>query len=177
MPKLTRKEKAEITKQKIINAARELNHEKVIQDITVDDITNKAGVSKGSFYTYFKEKEDVVEQFMFENWKELREKVIKMNGSLEEKVDYYVTQFALLIEEKGKETCRGWVASRVSKDTKLLFDEETLNLILNDEKKARCITAFLYGLMLSWAMSNDERTLVSLTNDAKDLILKSVNID
>ena len=58
---MNRQEKAEITKEKIIKAAMELSKEKVIQEINVEDITKRAGVSKGSFYTYFNKKEDVVD--------------------------------------------------------------------------------------------------------------------
>ena len=59
---MTRKEQAELTRKKIIEAAKELNQEKQISEISVEDITKKANVSKGSFYTYFNKKEDVVEE-------------------------------------------------------------------------------------------------------------------
>lgn len=163
---MNRLEKAQITKEKIINAARILAKEKLIQDISVEDITKKAEVSKGSFYTYFKKKEDVLEKFMFDNWNTLR---IKISDSRESKIklfEYYIINFATLIEEKGKETCRSWISTNINNDYKLLYDEETLTLLFNDKKTIEIVNSFLYGLMLSWAMANDERSLVQMAKNA-----------
>lgn len=171
---MNRQEKAEITKEKIIKAAMELSKEKVIQEINVEDITKRAGVSKGSFYTYFNKKEDVVDLFMYENWKELRQSLLESKEGKEDKLKSYIIQFASIIENKGKETCRSWIASNISNDYKLLIDEETLREILEDESFVKTINAFLYGLMLSWAMANDDRTLVSMTSDALPLIIRLI---
>ena len=51
---------AQITKRKLISTALELIKEKGFSAINVEDITKKAGVAKGTFYTYFKRKEDIV---------------------------------------------------------------------------------------------------------------------
>ena len=97
---MNRQEKAEITKEKIIKAAMELSKEKVIQEINVEDITKRAGVSKGSFYTYFNKKEDVVDLFMYENWKELRQSLLESKEGKEDKLKSYIIQFASIIENK-----------------------------------------------------------------------------
>lgn len=48
------------TKRKLMEAAQKLICEKGLNDTSVEQITETAGVSKGTFYTYFKKKEDIV---------------------------------------------------------------------------------------------------------------------
>ncbi|TDT69885.1 TetR family transcriptional regulator [Hypnocyclicus thermotrophus] len=47
------------TKNKLIKSAMELFLEKGYEGIKVEDITKEAGVAKGTFYTYFKAKDDI----------------------------------------------------------------------------------------------------------------------
>ncbi len=55
---------AQRTKNKILEAAMALFDERGFDLVTVDEITKKAGVAKGSFYTYFTTKSDIiVEEF------------------------------------------------------------------------------------------------------------------
>ena len=46
-------------KRNIIEKSRELFKEKGYNETKVEDITKALGISKGSFYTYFKSKEEV----------------------------------------------------------------------------------------------------------------------
>jgi AcrR family transcriptional regulator len=63
--KLSRKERAQITRQKLVDAALDLFFERGYDNVTVDDICEKAGVSKGAFYGHFKSKDQaVVEEFL-----------------------------------------------------------------------------------------------------------------
>lgn len=48
-------------KDKIISAAWELFREKGFNHTTIDDIINKSGVSKGSFYYHFNKKDDLLD--------------------------------------------------------------------------------------------------------------------
>ncbi len=55
-----RQENALKTRQKILDAAFELLNKSEFNELSIDDITNHCNVAKGTFYTYFKHKEDVV---------------------------------------------------------------------------------------------------------------------
>jgi len=60
-PKLTkRKLQANETREKIYNTAFKLITERGFDNITVDEICMESGVAKGSFYHYFKSKDDIV---------------------------------------------------------------------------------------------------------------------
>ncbi|NQT59937.1 MAG: TetR/AcrR family transcriptional regulator [Bacteroidetes bacterium] len=60
----SRKIKAQQTKQIIFESALTLFRTKGFEAVTIEDITKHAGTSKGSFYTYFATKSDIiVEEF------------------------------------------------------------------------------------------------------------------
>ncbi|MBN2324967.1 MAG: TetR/AcrR family transcriptional regulator [Spirochaetes bacterium] len=56
----TRQEKAIATKNRIYTAAIDLMDRKGFENITIVDISKKAGVSVGAFYHYFKSKNDIL---------------------------------------------------------------------------------------------------------------------
>lgn len=56
-----KKKKKEIN---LYNAAYELFKEKGINNTSIDEIVKKAGVAKGTFYLYFKDKYDVVNKLV-----------------------------------------------------------------------------------------------------------------
>ena len=55
-----RQKSAAETKRKLITVGFDLIKENGFDAINVEDITKKAGVAKGTFYIYFKRKEDIV---------------------------------------------------------------------------------------------------------------------
>lgn len=60
-----REQSAHQTRQMIVDAAIELFIEKGYDEVTVEEVCEKAGVSKGTFYNHFKSKEQaVIEEFM-----------------------------------------------------------------------------------------------------------------
>jgi AcrR family transcriptional regulator len=62
-----RERKKEETKRRIYVAALELFHEKGFERTTVDEITERADVAKGTFFNYFPHKESVL-SFLSEEW-------------------------------------------------------------------------------------------------------------
>lgn len=79
--KLTkRQERALETRDKIFETAFRLMEEKGFDNITVSEICKVSGVAKGSFYTYFKSKDDIV----IEVYKDVDEKYSSEVKSLPE---------------------------------------------------------------------------------------------
>jgi AcrR family transcriptional regulator len=66
LPKTQRQQRAEETQSSILESALRLFHERGFDAVTVEEITQDAGVSKGSFYTYFSAKSDII---VAEFWK------------------------------------------------------------------------------------------------------------
>ena len=54
------------TREKLVKAAMELFARKGFDKTTVDEIVAKAGVAKGTFYLYFKSKDDLIKELAFE---------------------------------------------------------------------------------------------------------------
>lgn len=54
------------TREKIVSSAMELFARKGFDKTTVDEIVAKAGVAKGTFYLYFKSKDDLIKELTFE---------------------------------------------------------------------------------------------------------------
>ena len=48
-------------REKIIDASWELFHEKGFGETTINDIINKADISKGTFYYYFRSKDNLLD--------------------------------------------------------------------------------------------------------------------
>jgi|GEM_PF-3943458 len=61
------KRKQSAARQRLITAAKELFHEKGYDKTTVLDITTRADVSKGSYYTHFSTKADILATIVIEN--------------------------------------------------------------------------------------------------------------
>lgn len=65
MQKLRAKQKAEV-KSAIIRAGEELIRTKGFSETTIEEITSKAGVARGTFYNYFQTKEDLALELVYE---------------------------------------------------------------------------------------------------------------
>ena len=60
-PKATkRKEQAQQTRAAIVEHAQRLFRERGFEAVTIEEITDAAGVARGSFYTYFKNKSEII---------------------------------------------------------------------------------------------------------------------
>jgi len=81
-PPLTRRKlQARETRKRILESALSLFREKGFDQVSIDEITSTAGVSKGSFYTYFQTKSDIIiEKFrLIDYFYEKKETVILRN--------------------------------------------------------------------------------------------------
>ncbi|MHB8693109.1 MAG: TetR/AcrR family transcriptional regulator [Solirubrobacteraceae bacterium] len=72
------------TRAKLISAAQTLIAEHGIDALRIADITDRADVGFGSFYTYFQTKDEIVEAIVADTITSLAESVIHMTGRLED---------------------------------------------------------------------------------------------
>ena len=179
--KTNRQLRAEETRKRIIQAAKALIATKGFEETSIEDITARAGVSIGSFYTYFKRKEDVVRALDQTDFYRLAEITNEMpDKDIYERLSYYCSNFLRDIEETGIEICRQWLKNNLSpadmlirgiKTTKYRYDFSAMQSVLNEAVKrgelssntpvddlALFITAQLYGLMVIWCMTDSEVT-------------------
>ena len=80
--------KAIRTKATLLESARKLITEKGFDRVSVEDITSGAGVAKGTFYHYFKSKEDLIRDLAFSQIQDLFAETIKMDGPPEKIIPF-----------------------------------------------------------------------------------------
>ena len=70
-------ENKEIKEANLLDSAFTLFTEKGVKDTSIQDIVNKAGVAKGTFYLYFKDKYELQDYLINKKSKQLFERAIK----------------------------------------------------------------------------------------------------
>ena len=63
-PKQRQKRRVKATRLKLLNAARDMFAEKGFDSTTIDDITERADVGKGTFYYHFIDKQDLIAELI-----------------------------------------------------------------------------------------------------------------
>ena len=165
------------TRKRIVAAAKKLITENGFENVSIEDIAKEAGVSTGSFYTYFKRKEDIVEELNQQNFYRLAETVNEMaDMELCERLKFYCREFLAEIERVGIEICRQWIRNNITpiemeisekKTTKYVHDYLAMKSLLEEgvrrgeltsdmpvAEMALFLNAQLYGLMMAWCMTD-----------------------
>lgn len=172
-----RQARATETRKRIVAAAKKLITENGFENVSIEDIVKEAEVSTGSFYTYFKKKEDVVEELNQLSFYRLAEITNEMQDKgLDDRLKYYCCQFLAEIERVGIEICRQWIRNNIApvnmeisgkETTKYNHDYLAMKSLLEEgirrdelaadtpvDEMAFYINAQLYGLMVVWCMTD-----------------------
>ena len=189
-----RQERAAETRKRIVAAAKRLITENGFENISIEDIAREAEVSTGSFYTYFKKKEDVVEELNQLNFYRLAEITNEMKDkNLNDRLKYYCHEFLAEIERVGIEICRQWIRNNIApvemeisekKTTKYQHDYLAMKSILAEgvrrgelsadapvDELALFFNAQLYGLMVAWCMTDASVVGSSKTDTLCDTVM------
>ena len=181
------------TKRKLISAGLELIKEKGFNAINVEDITKKAGVAKGTFYVYFKRKEDIVMEISRTPFGEIADELEQMeNAELFDKLRHYFRRFMEQVEFCGIQICREWIKNVIDPNNvpetmdskKWFYDYEMLESILKNAKEFKedtpiellthIIISELYGMMLCWCMSDGKFEPLDWTDRFCDVQLTAI---
>ncbi len=187
---------AQNTKRKLVSTALELLKEKGFDAVNVEDITKKAGVAKGTFYTYFKRKEDIVLDISRVPFSEIAEELEKMHGlDIIEKLTHYFHRFMECVEYGGIHICRQWTRDVLDPNSvpenkdgkKWAYDYNMLKKILElaiqngelaketpVELMTHIIISELYGMMTCWCMSDGEFEPLEWTEKFCKVQLKAI---
>lgn len=125
-------------KQKILETAYNLFMTKSVAATAVDDIVKSAGIARGTFYLYFKDKSDLLEQIiLFKSTESMKQLLIAAKAETEEKeldiyeasrlfieiyIDFLVKhKDVLAVVNKNISSCLRMYPSFYDKDAELLF--------------------------------------------------------
>ena len=175
-----RQEHAEMTRKKLIDSRRKMIMQKGFENVSVEDITKDCGLAKGTFYTYFNSKEDLVQLINNNPFVKLEDEIAAMTDkTIMEQLSYYMINFMEYIEEGGIQMARQWTKNVIDPNakninnsfSKLEYDTgclmEILNRAVDREQLAKdapldILTNFLintlYGMMVCWCMSDGKFT-------------------
>lgn len=171
-----RQENALKTRQKLLNVAENLLKTNGFNALCVEDITKTAGVAKGTFYVYFKHKEDIVAEICRGYFKQIENEINEISDkNLLKKLSLYFNNFMKAVELYGINICREWIRGSIdpktafdkTDKTKWQFDLDMMKHILNQAIKngelkketpvellANLFISELYGMMTCWCMSD-----------------------
>lgn len=183
------------TKRKLLEAAKKIICEKGLTNTSTGEITKACGVSNGTFYTYFKRKEDVIFALSREIFQEIFQKAQVYDGTFMERLMFYMMSFSGYIEKSSLKLCQEWVRNTVDPDlvenqddkNKLHMDIESIKgLIQSGVEKgelkadtpvdilAHTLTDVLYGEMLCWDMSGGAYSFEERTKEFCNLFLSAI---
>ena len=183
------------TREKLLAAAKEIICTRGLTSTSVDEITERCGVSKGTFYTYFKHKEDIVFALSRGVFQEILEEAKNYGGTFLSKLKKYMTEFSGYIEKSSLKLCQEWIKNvtvpELVKDErdkeKLFCDIAAMAELLKggkacgalkpetpEEELARMLTDILYGQMLCWCMSGGAYGFKDRTERFCELFLDSM---
>ena len=192
------KKNAKNTKGKIITAAWDLFYEQGYDDTTVEEIIERSGTSKGSFYHYFEGKDGLLGSLSYifdEEYEKLQatisddmgafEKLLYLNRELfsviEERIDIdlltrlYSTQLVTKGEKHLLDNKRLYykLLRKIVTDGQKngeLTDEMTVNEIV--KLYAMCERALIYD----WCLCNGEYSLYSYTKTVMPIFLSKIRL-
>lgn len=178
-----------------MDAARGIICEKGLTNTSVAEIAKAAGVANGTFYTYFKRKEDIVYALSRDMFEKIFQKACSHEGSIMERLTFFMISFSSYIEKSSVKLCQEWVRNTVDPD--LVQNEDDKNKLRMDIRCVRDLLAgavlkgelvqdapvdvlahtlvdLLYGEMLCWSMSGGTYRFAGRTQEFCDVFLFSL---
>lgn len=193
---MTNRQKAALeTKKKLMEAARQIVSERGLAGTQVEEITKLCGVSKGTFYTYFKRKEDVVYAICWGKFDEIRDAALSSREPFPTRMTGYMVDFCAYIEKESLKLCQEWIRNTADPDfagnqcgsDKLQLDIAAVTALIEDgvrrgelkknvpvELLSHTLVDVMYGEMLCWATSNGAFRFSEKTRDFCDKFLNGL---
>lgn len=187
------------TKKRLIECARKLFSEKGFYNITVDDIVKEANSSKGSFYTHFKTKEDLIVHMLpivDEEYRAFLKMDIKPENSID-KIDMFVRYaFKLIEKEIGLEFISAIYSAQIKNfktEGFLISSERAYNQLLEKLIKegqalkeikqeldpqhiATIITSCIRGVIFDWCLYKGKFDLSNYGGEVISMILNQIKV-
>ena len=160
------------TRLNLLTAAEKLIAEKGFECVTITDIVREAHVSIGCFYTYFRHKEDIVNEIAKSNFSVMEAQSRSVAGDVCEKIGDFLTKSMRYVMDSGLHLAQQWQINIVDPDNqdgkkKLVYDRSVIHDLLQTAVQQRelsadtpveqfrdWITAQYYGSGVCWCITN-----------------------
>lgn len=160
---------AQATRKKLIDTADQLIQAKGYEKMSVEDITKASGVAKGTFYNYFKKKEDITLALSQKHLSNVTSSIPDLSSKdPEASIQEYLTSYLEVVVASGDKMARQWIRYIVDPNNyqKWEFDLNSLQKLLENLVKdhklvadtpvsdlARLLMTEIYGIVFSWCIS------------------------
>ena len=183
------------TRRKLLKTAKKLICEKGLVNTSILEITKACGVSNGTFYTYFKRKEDVVFALSQEMYQGIYAEAQAHDGPFMERLVFYMVNFSGHIERDGLKLCQEWVRNTIDPDlVEAPYNKDKLHVDIDSMKGmiekgvergeltddtpidalAGALVDVIYGEMLCWDMSGGAYSFEERTKEFCNLFLPAM---
>ena len=102
------------TRQKLIGAVKKLSETKAYHEMSIDDITQTAYVANGTFYTYFKHREDIISIIAYENLNQVLKHASDETIDVIERIAQFLIDTDAIIQENSLQIAQQWYRSVTS---------------------------------------------------------------
>lgn len=188
---MTRKEQAEITKQHISTAALHLAEKKPLSEIKISDICKEANVSTGSFYHYFKFKEDVFLHIdvSFDSWLKSRaekRKHLSPRQQLNSIIEDYIsnsytstwqglrTYYSLMLSHEDAPVKKAYFIKQIEACLKQGVDNGDFCLRYSIDDSVFILILLLRGLSFDWAYTKGDYDIVNTGKRLVNMIVDQI---
>jgi AcrR family transcriptional regulator len=194
--RLSRKEKGLQTRRRIYETAIELFSRKGYENVTVEDICRKVGVTKGAFYNHFRSKDQIIlEEFMKmdRHYAMVAEKIASLESSIE-KLRVFNREAIKLMSDLGVKLMKVLYSSQIAphmKEPYLAHQGRFLYRITNQflregqekgeipvdissEELAVMLINCFRGQIYHWCLTNGSFNLVEACDTLMNLVLTSL---
>ena len=189
---MKREEQVRLTKQKLLTAADQLIVKEGYAAVSVERITKLAGVSKGTFYTYFKKKGDLMIALTQRRFAAINDQIpLLVNGDPVEGIRYYLMSYLKVVTNQSTlAMVRSWLRfildpsngqigkfenDRLGIERLLqgLVDHQRLTASTPVATIANLLTVELYGILVAWGV-DDQASPGQRLRDYCDVALGSM---
>lgn len=187
-----RKVQAMETKNKIYEMAIELIGKYGYDNVSIDEICEKANVSKGTFYHHFNAKEDVIIAFYQEEYEDFfNSKNFTAESTLEEITEVIIFHVKYS-ERKGLDIVKQTYKSQLDYGSKLLLSKNILlheklreiiekgqeNGEIRKDKESVDIINYLirlsHGIIYDWCLNNGSYSIEEITRMSLNCIMETL---
>lgn len=185
------------TKKRLINSARKLFREKGYYGVTVDEIIMDASSSKGSFYTHFNSKEELLLEMVpliDEMYNDFLGNIEKINSSIDKIFLFTQFVFKTMEEEIGMEFISAIYSAQINdakKESFLISPERAYYQVLEDfiqkgkergeiiqdvdpDNMTKMLTSCIRGIIYDWCLSKGEFDLATYGGEIIHMILNQI---
>lgn len=191
--KTKRQQQAEQTRKNIFNAAVSVINEKGYNNVQIEDITDAAHVAKGSFYTYFQSKEDIIRYLFEESDSIYADAYARVEGeTFDEALSQFVSMSYKANEKRGKGIIKAMVANYFNIDDLEIYgpervlvrclndlvqlgkNEGTLDNKISNDRYVSYLMNTIVGVEVMWCFDETGRSLSDMMEETVSLMIKGM---